>query len=310
MPYQSTSQMNHTAFQQQLEQFPTSVTAVLQSLAQQQGRLDPEQVQTLQDLLQLSTEQLLKALLPLAGAMSTCPISQFSVGAIVEGYREHGQGPFYLGANLETVGQPLKVSIHAEQAAISNAWHQGETRLRRLMVNEAPCGHCRQFINEINEVEQTDILVGQLHSEQLRHYHITSLLPDAFGPADLQQADRLMSPASQMLISPDAADELINAATDAARQSYAPYSGCNSGVALRLENGTIITGRYAENAAFNPGLTAIEAALVNLRLNSLDQPHGKITDAVLVEKQAAISHAAMASSIVGHLDVQLRHYLV
>ena len=301
--------MNHKAFQQQLGQFPTSVTAVLQLLTQQQGRLEPEQVQTLKESLQLSTEQLLKALLPLAAAMSTCPVSNFSVGAIVEGYREHGQGPFYLGANLETVGQPLKMSIHAEQAAICNAWHQGETRLRRLMVNEAPCGHCRQFINELNEIEQMDIVVGQLHSDQLRHYQITNLLPDAFGPADLQQTTRLMSPTSQALISPDAADELINAATEAARQSYAPYSGCYSGVALRLENSTIIGGRYAENAAFNPGLTAIEAALVNLRLDSLDKPHSKVTDVVMVEKQAVISHKAMASSIVDHLGAQLRHYL-
>ena len=301
--------MNHEAFQRQLEQFPASATAVLQSLTQQQGRLEPEQIQTLKDLLQLSTEQLLKALLPLAGAMSTCPISNFSVGAIVEGHREHGQGPFYLGANLETVGQPLKMSIHAEQAAICNAWHEGETRLRRLMVNEAPCGHCRQFINEINEIEKMDILVSQLHGDQLRHYHITSLLPDAFGPADLQQTTRLMSPASQTLICPDSTDELINAATEAARQSYAPYSGCYSGVALRLENGSIVTGRYAENAAFNPGLTAMEAALVNLRLSSLDKPHGKITDVVMVERQAAISHKAMASSILDHLGAQLRHYL-
>ena len=301
--------MNHEAFQQQLGQFPTSVTAVLQLLTQQQGRLEPEQVQTLKESLQLSTEQLLKALLPLAAAMSTCPVSNFSVGAIVEGYREHGQGPFYLGANLETVGQPLKMSIHAEQAAICNAWHQGETRLRCLMVNEAPCGHCRQFINELNEIEQMDIVVGQLHSDQLRHYQITNLLPDAFGPADLQQTTRLMSPTSQTLISPDATDELINAATEAARQSYAPYSGCYSGVALRLENSTIITGRYAENAAFNPGLTAIEAALVNLRLGSLDKPHGKVTDVVMVEKRAVISHKAMASSIVDHLGAQLRHYL-
>ncbi len=302
--------MNHEAFQQQLVKFPTNVSAVLQSLTQQQGRLDPEQVLTLQELLQLSTEGLLKVLLPLAGAMSTCPVSNFSVGAIVEGYREHGPGPFYLGANLETLGQPLKMSIHAEQAAICNAWHQNETRLRCLMVNEAPCGHCRQFINELNEVGQMDILVSQLHSEQQRHYRITNLLPDAFGPENLHQATRLMSTTSQSLASPDPTDELVNAATEAARRSYAPYSGCYSGVSLRLKNGTVITGRYAENAAFNPGLTAIEAALVSLRLNSLGEPHSKIIDAVLVEKQAPVSHLAMASSILGHHGAQLRHYTV
>ncbi len=302
--------MNHQAFQAQLKQFPDHIAAVLQSLTKQQGRLEPEQVLTLQELLQLSTPELLKALLPLAGAMSTCPISNFSVGAIVEGYREHGPGPFYLGANLETLGQPLKMSIHAEQAAICNAWHQGETRLRRLMVNEAPCGHCRQFINELNGIEQMDILVSQLHSDQQRLYGITDLLPDAFGPGDLQQTTRLMSSVSQALTSPDSTDALVNAATEAARHSYAPYSGCHSGVALYLENGTIVTGKYAENAAFNPGLTAVEAALINLRLNSLDEPHDKVIDAVMVEKQAPISHQAMASAVVSYLGAQLRYHLV
>lgn len=308
--------MNHKAFHDQLAQFPVHVADILQQLIHQQGRLEPEQVNDLKGFMGLSSDDLLKALLPLAATMSTCPISHFSVGAIVEGYRnaegsdETGQGPIYLGANLEITGQPLKMAIHAEQAAICNAWHQGETRLRRLMVNEAPCGHCRQFINELNEIHQMDILVSQLNSEQKKHYRIANLLPDAFGPGDLQQCTRLMSPASLPLESPDHSDSLVNAATDAARKSYAPYSGCNSGIALLIDNGNIISGRYAENAAFNPGMTALEAALVNLRLNSLGQPHGRIIDAVMVEKKASISHKTLTASIIRQMGAELRHFVV
>ncbi|WP_066015744.1 cytidine deaminase [Endozoicomonas atrinae] len=216
--------MNHRAFQDQLAQFPVNTADILQQLIHQQGRLEPEQVNELKGLMALSSENLLKALLPLAASMSTCPISHFSVGAIVEGFRSEGQGPIYLGANLEMAGQPLKMAIHAEQAAISNAWHQGETRLRRLMVNEAPCGHCRQFMNELNEIDQMDILVSQLDSDQQRQYSISSLLPDAFGPGDLKQSTRLMSPSLLSLESPVPADELVNAATEAAQRSYAPYT--------------------------------------------------------------------------------------
>ena len=202
------------------------------------------------------------------------------------------------------------MAIHAEQAAISNAWHRGETRLRCLVVNEAPCGHCRQFMNELNGIDQMDILISRLDSEQQRHYSISTLLPDAFGPTDLKQDSRLMSPSLLCLESPAPADKLVNAATEAARRSYAPYSGCHSGIALFIDNEDIISGRYAENVAFNPGMTAVEAALVNLRLSSLTKAPGKIIDAVMVEKQASISHKAMADSIFSHKGTELRYFVV
>lgn len=302
--------MNHRAFQDQLAQFPVNAADILHQLIHQRGRLEPEQVNELKGLMELSSEKLLKALLPLAASMSTCPISNFSVGAIVEGFRPEGQGPVYLGANLEIAGQPLKMAIHAEQAAISNAWHQGETRLRRLMVNEAPCGHCRQFMNELNEIDQMDITVSQLDSDQQRQYNLSNLLPDAFGPGDLKQGTRLMGASLLSLESPDPADNLVNAATEAACRSYAPYSGCHSGVALLIENGDIISGRYAENVAFNPGMTAVEAALANLRLSSLAEAPGKIIDAVMVEKQASVSHQAMTASIISHMGAELRYFVV
>ena len=302
--------MNYTAFQDRLAQFPVNAADILHQLMHQQGRLEPEQVNELKGLLELSSEHLLKALLPVAAAMSTCPISNFPVGAIVEGFRPEGQGPVYLGANLEIAGQPLKMAIHAEQAAIGNAWHQGETRLRRLMVNEAPCGHCRQFMNELNEIDQMDIMVSQLDSDQQRQYTLSALLPDAFGPRDLNQGTRLMSPSQLSISSPAPVDKLVNAATEAACRSYAPYSGCHSGVAVLIENSDIISGRYAENAAFNPGMTAVEAALVNLRLYRLAGAPGKIIDAVLVEKQASISHRGMTASIIGHIGAELRYFVV
>ncbi|USE36604.1 cytidine deaminase [Endozoicomonas sp. SCSIO W0465] len=302
--------MNHKAFQDQLAQFPVNAADILQQLVHQQGRLEPEQVNELKGLMELTSENLLKALFPLAASMSTCPISHFSVGAIVEGFRSEGQGPVYLGANLETAGQPLKMTIHAEQAAICNAWHQGETRLCRLIVNEAPCGHCRQFMNELHGINQMDILVSPLDSGQQRQYRISNLLPDAFGPGDLKQSTRLMSPSQLSFESPNPVDKLVNAATEAARRSYAPYSGCHSGIALLIDNGDIVSGRYAENAAFNPGMTAVEAALVNLRLSSLAENQGKVIDAVLVERQAPISHQGVTASIISHIGAELRYFVV
>ncbi len=302
--------MNHSAFEEQLSLFPFDATLVLQQMQKQSGRLDPQQIADLCEILGFSPTELLKALMPLAASMSTCPISKFKVGAIVEGYRKDGQGPYYLGANMEFTDQPLKMSIHAEQSAICNAWHQGETRLRRLYVNEAPCGHCRQFMNELNQVENMEMIVNRIGSDQKKVYQIGDLLPDSFGPGDLGQEERLLSSSVESLQVPVPEDQLVVAATEAAGKSYAPYSDCYSGVALQLENGDIVIGQYAENAAFNPGLPAVDAAMCNLRLHNPGKPDNNIVDAVMVEKQSGISHKLVAESILAGQGCRLRHYTV
>ena len=302
--------MNQAAFQEQLSLFPSEAVAILEKIKQQYGRLDPRQIEHLCQILGLSPTELLKKLMPLAAAMSTCPLSGFSVGAIVEGYRENAQGPFYLGANLELIGQPLKVTTHAEQAAIANAWHQGETRLKRLFVNEAPCGHCRQFINELNQVEEMEFVVSRLGRDDGKIYRIADLLPDSFGPGDLEQGERLLLADPVSLNSPAPEDKLVNAATRAAGKSYAPYSKCRSGVALQLESGDIVTGQSAENAAYNPGMTAVEAALVNLRLHHLGKPESRIVDAVMVETASLSSNKDTTRSILGGYGAELRYYEV
>ena len=45
-------------------------------------------------------------------------------------------------------------------------------------------------------------------------------------------------------------------------QSYSPYNRCPSGVALLLEDGRVLGGGYIENAAHNPGLPPLQAAIV------------------------------------------------
>lgn len=53
---------------------------------------------------------------------------------------------------------------------------------------------------------------------------------------------------------------LLQAAKNAVRQAYAPYSGFSVGVALLLEDGTIIHGNNQENAAYPSGLCAERVA--------------------------------------------------
>ena len=55
--------------------------------------------------------------------------------------------------------------------------------------------------------------------------------------------------------------ELALAALDAMKGAYAPYSNFIVGAAVRLDNGTIVTGANQENAAFPSGICAERTAM-------------------------------------------------
>ena len=55
--------------------------------------------------------------------------------------------------------------------------------------------------------------------------------------------------------------QLIDAAREAATRGYAPYSHFNVGAAVRLIDGTIVTGNNQENAAYPSGICAERTAL-------------------------------------------------
>ena len=224
----------------------------------------------------LDDDALAFALLPLAAACSLTPISHFHVGAIARGQ----SGNLYFGANMEFSGAPLQQSVHAEQSAVTHAWLRGEKALASVTVNYTPCGHCRQFMNELNSGGELQIRLPGRAPATLADY-----LPDAFGPKDLDVASLLMDEVDhghQLALN----DALAQAALAAANRSHAPYSNAHSGVALETADGTIYAGRYAENAAFNPSLPPLQAALILLNLSGGDCLD--IRRAVLAEPQEAI----------------------
>ncbi|MFP1798863.1 cytidine deaminase [Lonsdalea quercina] len=249
---------------------------------------------------QVDEAQLALMLLPLAAACAHAPISRFQVGAVAQG----ASGNLYFGANMEFPGMPLQQSVHAEQSAITHAWLRHERALRTLTVNYSPCGHCRQFINELNSASTLSISLPERTPQPLSHY-----LPDAFGPRDLNVATLLMDPVHHGL-SLYSEDTLVQAALAAANRSHAPYTEAYSGIALQTYSGTIYIGCYAENAAFNPSLPPLQAAL-NL-MNLSGAKFGDLRHAVLVERQqAATSQRSATQAMLGALgDVDLRYVVI
>ena len=60
---------------------------------------------------------------------------------------------------------------------------------------------------------------------------------------------------------------LLEAAIDAVKGSYAPYSHFNVGAAVRLADGTVVKGANQENAAYPSGLCAERTAMFGASAN-------------------------------------------
>src|SRR4051794_25771293 len=223
-------------------------------------------------------EQLMLDLIPRAKTFAIPTISNFFVGAVAHGV----SGNLYFGANYEFPGQALSFTVHGEQAATMHAMSFNETGIDLLAVSAAPCGYCRQFLNELTTASTLQIILPDMPATPL-----TALLPNAFGPTDLGITAALMSPQSHRM-SLHATDDVTSAALAAANASYAPYSLSYAGVALKTTDGSVYTGGVAENAAFNPSMSPLEAAIVALTINGRKK-YSDIVDAVLV--QAAGSKA-------------------
>ncbi|MGN6183325.1 MAG: cytidine deaminase [Thermoanaerobaculia bacterium] len=246
------------------------------------------------DAQQLAREQnldlaaLMTSLLGEAATFARPPVSNFRVGVVARGTTT---GNLYLGANVEFAHEALSFTVHAEQSSITNAWMHREEGIDLLAVNAPPCGYCRQFLNELTTASQLTIAMPNTTMP------LTALLPNAFGPRDLGIDGGLLQRENHHLAILDE-DDLAEAALNAANRSYAPYSKAFAGVALRTNDGAIVSGAYAENAAFNPSMSPLEVALSMLNLSG--RAWSDIAEAVLV--QSAEMHTNATKTVLAAIS--------
>ena len=79
--------------------------------------------------------------------------------------------------------------------------------------------------------------------------------------------------------------ELAQAAIEATKSSYAPYSHFNVGAAVRLDNGEIIKGSNQENAAYPSGICAERTAMFYASAN---YPENAMTAIAITASQNGI----------------------
>lgn len=242
------------------------------------GHIPAPDVAVLAENERKNIDDLMVDLLPLARTYSRPPISNYLVGAVARGT----SGNLYLGANIEIPGHSLGFSVHGEQSALSNAYMHSEEGIAAIAVTAAPCGHCRQFINEMAPAGDTQVIIAG--KSPLR---LDTLLPFAFGPKDLGLKGGALPVKEINLALPKGdSDDLTLAALDAARRSYAPYSKAHSGVAIGTQSGRIYRGAYIENVAFNPSLSPFQSALAALIVGG--ENYASIAKVALVEIEGAV----------------------
>ncbi|WP_305422695.1 cytidine deaminase [Photobacterium leiognathi] len=291
----------HAKVMDALGQLPNELASALRPIIEDKNfdsTISPEQFEHLLAQTNLSDSDLRLALLPVAAAYAVVPISNFYVGAIVRGT----SGRLYFGANMEFASASMACTIHAEQSAISHAWIKGETGIKDVTINYSPCGHCRQFMNELNTAKELVIQLPERQPMTLQQY-----LPESFGPADLGIEDALLSDIDNGITIAEQSD-LAVAACDAANRSHAPYSKNFSGVALKAKDGRVFVGMYAENAAFNPSLPPLQVALINMNMSGYKL--SELVEAALVESaESQISQLARTQALLEALnpDIQMTY---
>jgi cytidine deaminase len=116
------------------------------------------------------------------------PYSEFPVGACVL----TDSGELVRGANIENASYGL--TICAERVAVHTAAARGVRTVVAVAVTApraakaSPCGACRQVLNEFKPVDR-DLVVILDGMDGPSLTTIESLLPDAFGPRDLEFSD-------------------------------------------------------------------------------------------------------------------------
>lgn len=200
----------------------------------------------------------IESLLELAREFARPQISNFKVGALAIG----ASGKCYLGANMEFPGVPLHASLHAEQSAVLNAWMHGEAAIEALIVSEAPCGHCRQFLFELHDAAALTITARGASRK------LGELMPEPFAEAREKGYSLLDSSPLDLGSSQSGLSENAQYAVEAARYSYAPYSHSPEGFVIETGSGHRFAGRYAESIAFNPSVPAVVTALNRMNLSA------------------------------------------
>ncbi len=119
-------------------------------------------------------------------ARAYAPYSRHPVGSAIE----DETGRVHAGCNVENAAYPQGVC--AEASAISAMIAAGGRRIMAIAISGpgdmpcTPCGGCRQKIREF-AAPDTPVIICDAAGKVLARYTLDDLLPDSFGPDNLER---------------------------------------------------------------------------------------------------------------------------
>lgn len=128
-----------------------------------------------------------------AATAAYAPYSNYHVGAALA----FADGSIVTGSNVENASYGL--TLCAETVAVGKAMADGKRGgLQAVAViggkagdvgagdPVTPCGRCRQMLNEVAQLGNTDPLVWCVGESEVMELRLSELLPRAFGPGALE----------------------------------------------------------------------------------------------------------------------------
>jgi cytidine deaminase len=189
------------------------------------------------------------------------PISNFYVGCVG---REAGSGNLVFGGNLEFTGAHIGNTVHGEGFVFTRSFSRG-TAIETIAIGEAhPCAHCRQYLSEFAATTALTLIDPLGHRLKMADLYPWPFDPDYLGEkgivaGEIRHAGLELQPYGN-LVSAAVAAKL----TDLGRRSYTPYGKSPAAIVLTLKDGVIIGGTAIESVSFNPTISPLQSAMIDL----------------------------------------------
>jgi cytidine deaminase len=195
------------------------------------------------------------------------PISNFYVGCVG---REAGSGNLVFGGNLEFTGAHIGNTVHGEGFVFTRSFSRG-TAIETIAIGEAhPCAHCRQYLSEFAATVSLTLIDPLGHRLKMADLYPWPFDPDYLGEKGIVAGT---VPHPDLMLAPNG----LPAATAAklierGRHSYTPYGKSAAAVVLTLTDGTLIGGSAIESVSFNPTISPLQAAMIDLFAHGYSAP--------------------------------------
>lgn len=240
----------------------------------------------------LTVEELMRLGKSFAEGFARPPISDFHVGCVG---LEAGSGNLIFGGNLEFVGAHIGNTVHGEGFVFARAFSRG-TAVETICLGEAhPCAHCRQFLSEFAATRELTLI--DLAGHRLK---MADLYPWPFDPGYLGETGIVAGEVRHPHLSL-AANDLPHATaarlTELGRQSYTPYGKAPAAIVLTLQDGAVVGGAAIESVAFNPTISPLQAAMIDLFAHGYAA--GDIGSAAMAAYPGPVDYARHARDLLG-----------